>query len=172
MAREVAGPTYVDVFGQQLVRHSVFVDDIVVHAGAGGRCSEQESEQSSIASQHDFLLRRRLLRKRAPSQDVISCTLRTHPPRKAPTGFLTGAGATTSCRNALLVWKPRTGTRWMLRAAVRAAGRKDRDAIRVNGALGRVGWLRATTMYSATHAVVYGMLWAGERQATLFVACG
>lgn len=50
MAREMAGPTYVDVFRQQLVRNTVFVDDIIVHAGAGGCRSEKESKQSGMAS--------------------------------------------------------------------------------------------------------------------------
>jgi hypothetical protein len=27
--------TYVDIFGQELVGNAVFVDDIVIHAGAG-----------------------------------------------------------------------------------------------------------------------------------------
>lgn len=55
MARRVAGLTYVDVFGQQLVGHAVFVDNVVVHAGAGGRRSEKESEQSGIVRQYSCL---------------------------------------------------------------------------------------------------------------------
>jgi hypothetical protein len=38
--------TYVDILGQELVRYAVFVDDIVVHAGAGSRRSGEETEQS------------------------------------------------------------------------------------------------------------------------------
>lgn len=52
---------------------------------------------------------------------------RTHPPRKAPTGFLTGA-ATTSCLNAALVWKVRAATAGAL-VAVRRAGRRMWEAI-------------------------------------------
>jgi hypothetical protein len=37
--------TYIDVFGQELVGHAVFVDDIVVHARAGcGRACEETEE--------------------------------------------------------------------------------------------------------------------------------
>jgi hypothetical protein len=37
--------TYIDVFGQELVGHAVFIDDIVVHAGAGcGRACEETEE--------------------------------------------------------------------------------------------------------------------------------
>jgi hypothetical protein len=38
--------TYVDVLGQKLVRNAVFVDDIVVHAGAGRGCTCEETEQA------------------------------------------------------------------------------------------------------------------------------
>jgi hypothetical protein len=38
--------TYVDVFGQELVGHAVFVDDIVVHAGAGSGRACEETEES------------------------------------------------------------------------------------------------------------------------------
>jgi hypothetical protein len=133
-ARERSRPTYVDILSQQLVRNAVFVDDIVVHAGAGGRRAEEESKQSSMSSQP----RSSTMRFRDGSIAFAPhlAGMVTHPPRKAPTGFLTGAGTTTSCLITLLVWKPRTGRRWMLRAAVRVAGRRSRDAICVNGSRG------------------------------------
>lgn len=61
----------------------------------------------------------------------------THPPRKAPIGFLIGA-APASCLNTELVWKPRAGawSRGTLRVAVRTAGAKTRDAIDINGPYG------------------------------------
>jgi hypothetical protein len=40
------GQTYVDVFGQELVRYAVFINDIVVHAGAGRGCTGEEAEES------------------------------------------------------------------------------------------------------------------------------
>jgi hypothetical protein len=50
----------------------------------------------------------------------------THPPLKAPTGFLTGA-TTASCLSTELVWKLRVTTGALV--AVRNAGRRIRDAI-------------------------------------------
>jgi hypothetical protein len=40
--------TYVDVFGQELVRHAVFVNDVVVHARAGCCRTEKETEQATM----------------------------------------------------------------------------------------------------------------------------
>lgn len=123
---EIVRRTYVNVLGQQLIRDAVFVDDVVVHASACGCSSEQETEQSI----------------RIPISPVLPFdhtmwtkgAIFTHPPRNAPTGFFTGAAVTTSCLNALLVWKLRMGACWMLRAAVRATGKRSRDAIaRFNG---------------------------------------
>lgn len=38
--------TYVDIFGQELIRDAVFIDDIVVHASAGRRRTEEEAEKT------------------------------------------------------------------------------------------------------------------------------
>jgi hypothetical protein len=40
--------TYIDIFCQKLVRDAVFVNDIVVHAGAGGCRAEEETEKSGL----------------------------------------------------------------------------------------------------------------------------
>lgn len=48
----------------------------------------------------------------------------THPPRKAPTGLLTGATSGLSCLSAALVWNPR-----LVLLSARNAGRRTRDAI-------------------------------------------
>lgn len=40
--------TYVDVLRQKLVRYAVFVNDIVVHAGAGACRTKEETEESEI----------------------------------------------------------------------------------------------------------------------------
>jgi hypothetical protein len=51
----------------------------------------------------------------------------THPPLKAPTGFLTGA-TTASCLNTALVWNPRVAAMFALTPA-RAAVRSSCDTI-------------------------------------------
>jgi len=40
--------TYIDILSQKLIRDAVFVNDIVVHAGAGSRRSEEETEESAF----------------------------------------------------------------------------------------------------------------------------
>lgn len=40
----------IDVLGEQLVADAVLVDNVVVHAGAGGRGTEQEAEESVYES--------------------------------------------------------------------------------------------------------------------------
>jgi hypothetical protein len=140
---------YVDVFGQELVGNAVFIDDIVVHAGAGCCRTEKETEESVCRSAecvpasalnpvycvpHSSCLPRSMLTclytpprilKFAADGKIVKED--THPPLKAPTGFLTGA-TTASCLNTALVWNPRVVAMFALTPA-RAAVRSSCDAI-------------------------------------------
>jgi len=58
----------------------------------------------------------------------LTSKTRTHPPRNAPTGFLTGA-TTPSCLNAALVWNARVATMGALVPVRAAAMRTSGNAI-------------------------------------------
>jgi hypothetical protein len=120
--------TYIDVLSQKFIRDAVLVNDIIVHAGAGGRRSEEEAEQSAttLLATARFCTIASHVPPSAP-RSLITRKTWTHPPLKAPTGFLIGAAATTSTRLTALVWKERVGAK--VRYAVRTAGVRIREAI-------------------------------------------
>lgn len=140
--------TYIDVLGQKLVRYAVFVDDIVVHAGAGSCRTHEETEKSGsiqlccpidmvvcgLSGAGDSMLQQNIVIAVATCKHLqrpvplfhSRNTEFTDPPLKAPTGFLTGA-ITASALNTALVWKLRATTGALV--AVRNTGRRMRDAI-------------------------------------------
>ena len=72
--------TYINVFGQKLVRHFVLLKDVVVDASSS-KCSPRKEAEESVKDMSVII------------ESMQWNVSETHPPRNAPTGLRSGRAA-------------------------------------------------------------------------------
>lgn len=99
--------TDIDILREQLVRHLVFLQDVVVGPCAREGGAEEEAEHPAAQRKDQSAMVPRSHREKGSRSDSMDERV-THPPLKAPTGFRTGMAVAVASRSRADDWNALT----------------------------------------------------------------